>query len=101
MVPNREGKRLLAVVEPASCVSCGICAASCADLAIGPPGRSAQDQIDRAHGFADGTVEAGGIPRIVAISCIANAGVELMIRDWLPQRIPLLELSCRLLRGSP
>ena len=76
MVPNREGKRLLAVVEPASCVSCGICAASCADLAIGPPGRSAQDQIDRAHGFADGTVEAGGIPRIVAISCIANAGVS-------------------------
>ncbi len=75
MVPNREGKRLLAIVDSASCVSCGICAASCADLAIGPSGRSAQDQIRRARSYISGAAYAGAVPRIIAISCIANVGV--------------------------
>lgn len=47
MVPRPDGKRLVASVSGSHCVSCGICAASCADFAIGPPGRSAHDQHER------------------------------------------------------
>ena len=43
----REDDRptLIARVDPARCVSCGICAGSCAPMGIGPPGRSGRDQL--------------------------------------------------------
>ena len=43
----REDDRpsLLARVDPSRCVSCGICAGSCAPMGIGPPGRSGRDQL--------------------------------------------------------
>ncbi len=36
---------LVARVDPALCVSCGICAGSCAPMGVGPPGRSGRDQL--------------------------------------------------------
>jgi len=36
---------LVAQVDPVSCVSCGICAASCAPMGIGPPGLSGRSQM--------------------------------------------------------
>ena len=44
---KREDDRpaLVASVDPARCVSCGICAGSCAPMGVGPPGRSGRDQL--------------------------------------------------------
>jgi quinol-cytochrome oxidoreductase complex cytochrome b subunit/ferredoxin/coenzyme F420-reducing hydrogenase delta subunit len=46
---GREG--IYAVVDPALCVSCGICAGSCAPMGIGPPGMTGRDQLDRVEEF--------------------------------------------------
>ena len=40
-----------AVVDPALCVSCGICAGSCAPMGIGPPGMTGRDQLERVEEF--------------------------------------------------
>jgi ferredoxin len=47
MVPRLTGKgsELVSRIDPAGCVSCGICAGSCAPMVIGPPGRSGKDQL--------------------------------------------------------
>src|SRR5690606_21636224 len=46
MVPRTDGRPgQAAQVEPALCVSCGICAGSCAPMVVGPPGRSGRDQL--------------------------------------------------------
>jgi ferredoxin len=47
MIPGLHPERhpLRADVLPDLCVSCGLCAGSCASLAIGPPGRNARDQL--------------------------------------------------------
>lgn len=36
---------LVALVDPVRCVSCGICAGSCAPMGVGPPGRTGRDQL--------------------------------------------------------
>jgi ferredoxin len=36
---------LVARVDPSRCVSCGICAGSCAPMGVGPPGHSGRDQL--------------------------------------------------------
>ena len=36
---------LVARVDPERCVSCGLCAGSCAPMGVGPPGRSGRDQL--------------------------------------------------------
>jgi coenzyme F420-reducing hydrogenase delta subunit/NAD-dependent dihydropyrimidine dehydrogenase PreA subunit len=46
---GRDG--VYAVVDPALCVSCGICAASCAPMGIGPPGMTGRDQLERVEEF--------------------------------------------------
>lgn len=46
MVEREDGRpTLLAQVDPLRCVSCGICAGSCAPMGIGPPGRTGRDQL--------------------------------------------------------
>jgi coenzyme F420-reducing hydrogenase delta subunit len=46
MVERTDGRTtLLAQVDPLRCVSCGICAGSCAPMGIGPPGRSGREQL--------------------------------------------------------
>ncbi len=71
MLPHPAGKRLFAHVEPSLCVSCGICAASCDDRAIGPPGRTAAEQVAQAELFVRscGEVAPG---TVVAITCEHN-----------------------------
>ena len=36
---------LVAHVDPSRCVSCGICAGSCAPMGVGPPGHTGRDQL--------------------------------------------------------
>ena len=38
---------LVARVDPSRCVSCGICAGSCAPMGVGPPSRTGRDQLSR------------------------------------------------------
>jgi menaquinol-cytochrome c reductase cytochrome b subunit len=47
MGPNPRGPGLheIAMVNPARCVSCGLCAGSCDQLAIGPPSRDGHAQV--------------------------------------------------------
>lgn len=46
MVPRDDDRpTLVALVDPSLCVSCGICAGSCAPMGVGPVGRSGRDQL--------------------------------------------------------
>lgn len=43
--PSGRASERVAVVEPSLCTSCGLCAGSCAPMAIGPPGRTGRVQL--------------------------------------------------------
>jgi len=45
---------MVALVNSDLCVSCGLCAGSCAPMGVGPPGRSGRDQLRAAEQFAGG-----------------------------------------------
>ena len=58
---------LVAQVNPALCVSCGICAGSCAPMGVGPPGQTGRDQLfDIRAGLQPALASA---PRPVAVCC--------------------------------
>ena len=68
---------LVARVDPALCVSCGICAGSCAPMGVGPPGRSGRDQLTVLREFTfPALAEAGAMP-IVAICCAQAPAAHL------------------------
>jgi len=72
MVQRHDGRAtLLARVDPAICVSCGICAGSCAPMGVGPAGRTGRDQLAAAGRFAEHHV-AGG--EVIVIACARGAG---------------------------
>jgi len=56
---------LVARVDPARCVSCGLCAGSCAPMGVGPPGRTGRDQLAEVRASLP---DAEALP-IVAICC--------------------------------
>jgi coenzyme F420-reducing hydrogenase delta subunit/NAD-dependent dihydropyrimidine dehydrogenase PreA subunit len=58
---------LVASVDPSLCVSCGICAGSCAPMGVGPPGRTGRDQIAQVQAFLAAPERRHG--EIVAICC--------------------------------
>jgi coenzyme F420-reducing hydrogenase delta subunit len=68
MVPA-EGRRSTAVarVDPDLCVSCGICAGSCAPMGVGPAGRTGRDQLAAVQVFLAAPERHRG--EIVAIAC--------------------------------
>lgn len=60
---------LVAHVDPARCVSCGICAGSCAPMGIGPPGRTGRDQLAALRfEVLPILAESSGAP-VVAVCC--------------------------------
>jgi len=75
MVPREEGgdgrSMLVARVDPALCVSCGICAGSCAPMGVGPAGRTGRDQMAEAKAFVDRESPARGA--VVVIGCDRSA----------------------------
>ena len=82
MVERTDGRDgLVARVNPASCVSCGICAGSCAPMGVGPPGRTGRDQLGRVrefvaqHSFGDGDLVIVACGRSAAGSARAGNGV--------------------------
>ncbi|MDT8369452.1 MAG: hydrogenase iron-sulfur subunit [Longimicrobiales bacterium] len=63
---------LVARVDPALCVSCGICAGSCAPMGVGPPGRTGRDQLPRVQRLLDEVRPSG--EEVVVIACAHGAG---------------------------
>lgn len=104
---ERTGERrgLVARVDPSLCVSCGICAGSCAPMGVGPPGRTGRDQIDALRAacatepLVAGSVAvfactrgAGGVTfagevagaRVFPVECAGNlhtSSIELLLRE--------------------
>ena len=81
MVERTDGREgLVARVNPASCVSCGICAGSCAPMGVGPPGRTGRDQLARVrefvarHSFDDGEIVLVACGRSAAAASQAGNG---------------------------
>jgi ferredoxin len=68
MIPRSDGRGdVLASVDPALCVSCGICAGSCAPMGIGPPGRTGRDQLETIRGFMAHPARRTG--EVVVVAC--------------------------------
>lgn len=106
MVPRKDNRpTLVAAVDPSLCVSCGICAGSCAPMGVGPAGRTGRDQLAGVRAFiGDAGRGQGGVvvvgcehgagrfstalvadgSRFIAVSCAGNlhtSVVERLIRD--------------------
>ncbi len=104
MVARDDGRpTLVARVDPVRCVSCGICAGSCAPMGVGPPGRSGRDQLTE---LRDGTLPTSTVAVCCAqappahlealrargahvhrVSCVGNlhsSVIELFIRKGAP-----------------
>ena len=72
MVQRHDGRAtLLAHVDASRCVSCGICAGSCAPMGVGPPGRTGRDQLAVARAFAERHVVGG---EVIVVACGRGAG---------------------------
>ncbi len=73
MVPL-EGSRMgiVAQVDPQICVSCGICAGSCAPMGVGPAGRTGRDQLENVQRFIDSNVL--GTRDVVIVGCSRGTG---------------------------
>lgn len=82
MLPRTDGRAdVVASVNPARCVSCGICAGSCAPMGVGPPGRTGRDQVEAIRRFmTDGTPNDGTIVTILCRNGPAPLAGELQAR---------------------
>ncbi len=102
MVPRDDGREgTVGLVDPAKCVSCGVCAGSCAPMGVGPPGRTGRDQLAQVKEFlagaslgpgdmvvvgcwygATGSTEVAGA-RVFPIGCVGNlhtSVIEYLVR---------------------
>ena len=76
MMPRTDGRDgLVAKVNPALCVSCGICSGSCAPMGVGPPDRRGRDQIDQVRSFLSERSPASD--EIVLVVCGLGVGGRL------------------------
>ena len=73
MQPRGDGRAtLVARVDPALCVSCGICAGSCAPMGVGPEGRTGRDQLAGVSAFI--AEHAPGADDVVVVACARGGG---------------------------
>ena len=76
--PEEAGRRtatlseLVARVDPDLCVSCGICAGSCAPMLVGPPKRTGRDQVAAVRAFL--AQRRPGPHDVVVVACSRGAG---------------------------
>jgi coenzyme F420-reducing hydrogenase delta subunit/Pyruvate/2-oxoacid:ferredoxin oxidoreductase delta subunit len=72
MLPRTDGRAdEVARVTPAVCVSCGICAGSCAPMGVGPPDRTGRDQLARVRALLEEPDRRAG--EIVVVCCERGA----------------------------
>lgn len=91
MIPRddeREG--VVARVDPGRCVSCGICAGSCAPMGVGPPGRTGRDQLARTKDFVASWQP--GRRDVVVVACSRGAGGVAAASDF--ERARVLAVDC-------
>ncbi|HEY6110857.1 MAG TPA: hydrogenase iron-sulfur subunit [Gemmatimonadales bacterium] len=62
----------VARVDPTLCVSCGLCAGSCAPMGVGPPGRTGRAQLTVVRDFIAAHRPGGG--DVVVVACERGAG---------------------------
>lgn len=81
MVPGKhpEEHPLRADILTDLCVSCGLCAGSCASLAIGPEGRTAAHQLASARQLVARTTNPAR--RTLLVSCRNNGGLPARLRE--------------------
>jgi ferredoxin len=70
LVGSRAG--IVAQVDPTMCVSCGICAGSCAPMGVGPPGRTGRSQLAEVKRFI--REHQPGAEDIAIVACSRGAG---------------------------
>ena len=88
-----ERHPLRAQVQPELCVSCGLCTGSCASLAIGPPGRTARDQLAEARRLV--AALAGAAPCTLLVACRHDGDVtERLRRRGAADRTTLVQVDC-------
>ncbi len=75
MLPHPAGKRLLAHVNPNYCVSCGICVASCADLAIGPQSRGPNEKLQALRDALGQLQHLAAEKKLLVMACVHNLGM--------------------------
>ncbi|HEX9165208.1 MAG TPA: cytochrome b N-terminal domain-containing protein, partial [Gemmatimonadales bacterium] len=80
MLERTDGRaEFVARVNPALCVSCGICTASCAPMGVGPAGRDGRDQLAGVRRFLAAPERVAG--EVTVIACDqASAGLEPPLR---------------------
>jgi ubiquinol-cytochrome c reductase cytochrome b subunit len=72
MLPRTDGRDgEVGHVSDDLCVSCGICAGSCAPMGVGPPGRTGRDQLQRVRAFGERAERRTG--EIVVVCCERGA----------------------------
>lgn len=74
---DREG--MVSSVDPALCVSCGICAGSCAPMGIGPPGRTGRHQLAQVREFL--AARRPGPRDVVIVACTCGVAGRAGERD--------------------
>src|SRR5690606_11346869 len=89
MVPREDGRPgLVALVDPALCVSCGICAGSCAPMETGPAGYTGREQLDAVRAFL--AAKRPGPRDVVVVGCEWSAAAE----GRLPADVLLFPVIC-------
>ena len=72
MIDRTDGRPgRVAHVDPSLCVSCGICAGSCAPMGVGPPERTGRDQLARVETFIES--HTWGPNDVVLVACDRGA----------------------------
>jgi coenzyme F420-reducing hydrogenase delta subunit/NAD-dependent dihydropyrimidine dehydrogenase PreA subunit len=82
---------LVSQVDPSRCVSCGICTASCAPMALGPPGRSGRDELARAREF---TADRKLRPTDVILLPCRNGTADFIERAALLDDVHVYPVAC-------
>lgn len=75
MVPRAFGAQtseLVAHVDPARCVGCGLCAAACAPMGVGPFGRTGRDQLATTREKL--AARPPGAREVVVLACLNGLG---------------------------
>lgn len=86
------GKGKLSSVDPDLCTSCGLCAGSCTEYAIGPPGRTAVEQIGLAK---EDLAHSQDSDRTLVLYCANNPGVKTFLsKKQKEKNFQLREVDC-------
>ncbi len=88
--PRGAGAERFARVDPGLCVSCGICSASCAPMAVGPPGRTGRDELALVRAFVAATPLLVGDVVVAACRCATGRLADASELEG----APMLAFSC-------